>query len=78
MVQRDIADRWRSRLADFVSTIDRYDCLLGAIPLAFLIALFVGTLFDLSFETAVLGGVAIALPALLDGLFFRPPGLQSA
>lgn len=78
MVQRDIAAFERvARLAEYWSTISRYDLLLGLIPTAFAVAFLTGRLFDLPFEATVLGGVAIASIAMLDGLFFRPPtGLQ--
>ncbi|WP_408957213.1 hypothetical protein [Natrinema sp. 74] len=80
MVWRDLTGiDTGSRLAEWLSTIDRYDLLLGLIPAAFVLAVFVGRLLGLPFEGAVLGGVAIATLAMLDGLFFRPPsGLQGA
>ncbi|WP_222916988.1 hypothetical protein [Natrinema sp. SYSU A 869] len=62
-----------ARLAEYASTIDRYDLLLGLIPTAFAVAGFVGRILDLSSEATLLGGVVIAIIALLDGLFFRPP-----
>lgn len=80
MVPRDIAGLERiARLAEYRSTISRYDLLLGLIPTAFAIAFLVGRILDLPFEATVLGGVAVASIALFDGLFFRPPtGLQGA
>ena len=80
MVQRDITDvDIDFRLAEPSSTIDRYDFLLGLIPAAFVLAFLVDRLLGLPFEGTVLGGVAIATLAMLDGLFLRPPsGLQGA
>ncbi|AFO57688.1 MULTISPECIES: hypothetical protein [Natrinema] len=63
----------RSRLAEYVSMIDRYDLLLGLIPTAFAVAGLIGRVLDLSAETTLLAGVSIAAIAVLDGLFFRPP-----
>ena len=69
----------RVRIADRLPTIDRYDLLLGLIPAAFVVAFLASQVFDLPVEAAVLGGVAIAAPAVLDGVFFRPPtGLRGA
>ncbi|WP_226480494.1 hypothetical protein [Natrinema amylolyticum] len=62
-----------SRLAEYGSTIDRYDLLLGLIPTAFAVAGIAGRIFDLSGKATLLAGVVIAALALLDGLFFRPP-----
>ncbi|ELY76472.1 hypothetical protein [Natrinema pallidum] len=62
-----------SRLAEYASTITRYDLLLGLIPTAFAVAGLVGHFLDLSAETTLLAGVSIAGIAVLDGLFFRPP-----
>ncbi|AGB30541.1 hypothetical protein C488_07272 [Natrinema pellirubrum DSM 15624] len=78
MVRRDITGfDTVARIVDRLSTIDRYDCLLGLIPTALTVAALVGQVLDLPTEATLLGGVAIALLALLDGLFFRPPtGLQ--
>lgn len=80
MVRRDITGfDTVARIADRLSTIDRYDLLLGLIPMALTLAALVGHVLDLPTEATLLGGVAIALLALLDGLFFRPPtGLQGA
>ncbi|MDS0475210.1 hypothetical protein [Natrinema sp. 1APR25-10V2] len=80
MGRRDIADiDSGSRFAEQFSTIDRYDLLLGSIPAAFVLAALIGRLLGVPFEGTVLGGVAIATLAMLDGLFFRPPsGLQGA
>ncbi|QLK27500.1 hypothetical protein HYG81_07840 [Natrinema zhouii] len=61
------------RVADRFSTIDRYDLLLGLIPMAFAVAGLVGRLFGLPTEAALVGGVVIASLALLDGLVVRPP-----
>ena len=80
MVTRDITGIIDpSRIADRLPAIDRYDLLLGLIPTAFVIAFLASRVLDLPFESAVVGGVAIVAPALLDGVFFRPPtGLQGA
>lgn len=80
MLQRDIAGiDTIARLVDRFSNVDRYDLLLGLIPAAFALAFLAGRAFDLPLEAALLGGVAVASIALLDGLFFRPPnGLQGA
>ncbi|QLG49183.1 hypothetical protein [Natrinema halophilum] len=78
MVHSDIAGTEdESWIAERLSTIDRYDLLLGSIPAAFAVTTLVSRMLNVPFEVAVLGGVAIAALALLDGLFFRPPtGLQ--
>lgn len=78
MVLRDIAGLERiARVAEYWSTISRYDLLLGLIPTAFVVAFLVGHVFGLPFEATVLGAAAIASIALFDGLFVRPPtGLQ--
>ncbi|SER16848.1 hypothetical protein [Natrinema salaciae] len=80
MLQRDITGfDTVVRLADRVSSIDRYDLLLGLIPTAFAAAFLAGRVFGLPLEATLLGGVAVASLALFDGLFFRPPtGLQGA
>ena len=67
------------RIGDRRSTIDRYELLVGLIPAAFVVAFLASRLLELPVEAAMLGGVAIATPALLDGIFFRPPtGPQGA
>ncbi|MFC6765556.1 hypothetical protein [Natrinema soli] len=80
MVQRDITGIGSvARLAEYVPAIDRYDLLLGLIPIAFAVAGLAGLVLDLSVETALLGGVAVASLALFDGLIRRPPtGLRNA
>ncbi|MDF9744570.1 hypothetical protein [Natrinema salsiterrestre] len=80
MIRRDVTGiETVARVADRLSTIDRYDLLLGLIPAAFAVAWLAGYFLDLSAQTTLLGGVAIAAIALFDGLYFRPPsGLQGA
>lgn len=80
MVRRDITAFERVvRIAEYWSTISRYDILLGLIPTAFAISFLASHILDLPFEATVLGGVAVASIALFDGLFARPPtGLQGA
>lgn len=80
MVQRDITGIDSvARLAESVPAIDRYDLLLGLIPIAFAVAGLAGHVLNLPLEATLLGGVAVASIALFDGLFFRPPnGLQGA
>ncbi|WP_226039337.1 hypothetical protein [Natrinema sp. DC36] len=80
MVRREITGIGSvARLAEYVSAIDRYDLLLGLIPIAFAVAGLAGHVLGLPLEATLLGGVAIASLALFNGLFFRPPnGLQGA
>lgn len=60
-------------------SLTRYDFLLGIIPLALVGAVVVQRLLSVPLESALIGGGIVALVALLDGLFFRPPnGLQGA
>jgi len=74
MMARDITDIGDgSRITLRQSTIDRYDLLLGLIPAAFVIAFLASQLLELPVEAAMLGGVAIVVPALFEGVFFRLP-----
>lgn len=52
----------------------RYDFLLAIIPVAFALAIGLGTAFGLPVRHAVLGASVVGIAALLDGLFFNPPG----
>lgn len=69
----------RQRLRRVHSSISRYDLLLTVIPVALFGTAAIGRTVGASLETALLTGATVALFALIDGLFLRPPsGLQGA
>lgn len=53
--------------------LSRYDVLLGAIPVALLVAWLVGQLAGIPFWASLSVGALVTLPALVDGLALHPP-----
>lgn len=77
MVREDTERLETHRVRNVRSSVSRYDLLLAVIPLAIGGAMLTGRVLDVPLETALLGGVAVALLAVIDGLFLRPPsGMQ--
>jgi len=68
-VQRDD----RTAAAGRPLSVSRYDLLLAVIPAALCCALLVGHLLSLSPRVALVGGAAVGLLAMVDGLFRHPP-----
>ena len=69
---RDIATVLE-RLHRVRSAVDRYDLVLAVVPVAFLVAALARAAFDVPLEAALLGGFAISVLAVIDGLFLHPP-----
>jgi hypothetical protein len=54
--------------------LSRYDALLVAIPLGFLLSLTASLVLPVSFRQAVAAGAVFGLLSLLDALYLNPPG----
>lgn len=59
---------------DFLDSVSRYDLILAVIPTAFITALLVANLLAISTQTTILAAAMVGALALLDALFFNPPG----
>ncbi|MFC5973122.1 hypothetical protein ACFPYI_17450 [Halomarina salina] len=56
-----------------VDRLSRYDLVLLVVPLAFLGALLVSALADVSTQSALSGAALVGAAVVADGLFRRPP-----
>ena len=53
--------------------VSRYDLVLAAIPVAFLLSGLVGSVVEISIEASVALASVVCLLAIVDGLFLNPP-----
>lgn len=57
-----------------VTGLSRYDLQLAVVPAAFLLGLLAAGLADVPLRVALSSAGAVSAMALVDGLFFNPPG----
>lgn len=77
MATREPRDRNRRTVESVRSTAPtRYDLVLAAIPLAFVVSMLAGHVLSLPPETSVVIASLVSLLVLVDGLLVNPPGSE--
>ena len=69
--------RFETRTGHRIESLDvpvtRYDVVLGLIPAAFVLGVFVAGLLDVSTRTALVAAALLGLVGVVDALFLNPP-----
>ncbi|SDR28908.1 hypothetical protein [Natronobacterium texcoconense] len=60
-------------LVDVLAAADRYDLLLGVVPVAFAVALVVATVANVSMVQAMLVAATIGVFVIVDACYLNPP-----
>lgn len=58
---------------DVLTSTAQYDLVLGLIPLAFVLAMTLGTALGLSVQVMLVAAALVGVVALVDALYLNPP-----
>lgn len=60
-------------LVEALTAVNRYDVVIGIIPVAFVLALVGGTIAGVTVELALVAWAVVVVPMIVDALYLNPP-----